>query len=167
MTDAILGLYPSEPPEIPLRAIKYSPNVTLSFVLLNEDAAEGKYAQGWDIEAAIRGRPCRRRGAHVLDHFAPHLDALRPVFNFTIESQVLYHAPLSFEPTWGDLPVQTDEAQRRISAAVDRATKGDEGAEDVAKALLAEEAREKAWFIDEEMMKVFVNSEHWTLGEFA
>lgn len=55
ITDAILGLYPSQPPEIPLRAIKYSPNVTLSFVLLNEDAAEGGYVQGWDIEAAIRG----------------------------------------------------------------------------------------------------------------
>lgn len=33
------------------------------------------------------------------DHFAPHLEPLAPVFNFSIESQVLYHAPLTFEPT--------------------------------------------------------------------
>lgn len=32
------------------------------------------------------------------DHFMPHLEPLAPVFNFSIESQVLYHAPLTFEP---------------------------------------------------------------------
>ena len=31
----------------------------------------------------------------------PHLEPLKDVFNFTIESQVLYHAPLSFEPNMG------------------------------------------------------------------
>ena len=47
--------FPSQPSDIPLRALKYSPNITLSFVLLNEDASEGSYVRSWDIEAAIRG----------------------------------------------------------------------------------------------------------------
>jgi phosphatidylinositol glycan class S len=53
--NSLLGLYPSDPPEIPLRALKYSPNITLSFVLLNEDSADGSYVRSWDIEGAIRG----------------------------------------------------------------------------------------------------------------
>jgi phosphatidylinositol glycan class S len=53
--NSILGLYPSDLPEIPLRALKYSPNITLSFVLLNENSAEGNYVRSWDIEGAIRG----------------------------------------------------------------------------------------------------------------
>lgn len=32
------------------------------------------------------------------DHILPHLEPLSPVFNFSVESQVLYHAPLAFEP---------------------------------------------------------------------
>ena len=51
----MLALFPSTPPEIPLRAIKYQPNVTLSFVLLNEDSAEGGYVRSWDIREAIAG----------------------------------------------------------------------------------------------------------------
>lgn len=55
MTHSMLALFPSTPPEIPLRAIKYQPNVTLSFVLLNEDSAEGGYVRSWDIREAIAG----------------------------------------------------------------------------------------------------------------
>lgn len=51
----MLALFPSTPPEIPLRAIKYQPNVTLSFVLLNEDSTEGSYVRSWDIREAIAG----------------------------------------------------------------------------------------------------------------
>lgn len=51
-----MALFPSPPNfEIPLRALKYQPNVTLSFVLLNEDASDGGYVRSWDIEGAIRG----------------------------------------------------------------------------------------------------------------
>jgi hypothetical protein len=48
--------------------------------------------------------------------------------------------------------------------AIAAAEQGEPGAEEVAAALL-ESTTEKAWLIDEEMMKVFVNSERWSLGE--
>lgn len=50
--------------------------------------------------------------------------------NFTVESQVQFHAPLAFEPT----------------------ASGEDG-------------EERYWAVDEDQMKVFVNSEQWTLGE--
>jgi phosphatidylinositol glycan class S len=55
---SLMGLHLTRPtpPELPLRALKYSPNITLSFVLLNEDAAEGSYVRSWDIQGALRGR---------------------------------------------------------------------------------------------------------------
>ncbi|KAK8844094.1 hypothetical protein IAR55_006888 [Kwoniella newhampshirensis] len=146
--NSLLGLYPPDPPEIPLRALKYSPNITLSFVLLNEDSSEGSYVRSWDIEGAIR------------DHLLPHLELLSPIFNFTIESQLLYHAPLTFEPTYN----ATDAAgnQRAIDAAIETGKGDEENAKAVAKEL-ADEQTEKAWIIDEEQMKVFVNSERWSL----
>lgn len=55
MTHSLLSLFPLQIPELPLRAIKYQPNVTLSFVLLNEDSAEGGYVKSWDIREAIKG----------------------------------------------------------------------------------------------------------------
>lgn len=55
MTHSLLALFPPQIPELPLRAIKYQPNVTLSFVLLNEDSAEGGYVKSWDIREAIEG----------------------------------------------------------------------------------------------------------------
>lgn len=66
----------------------------------------------------------------------PHLEPLKPVFNFTIESQILYHAPLSFEPQQGIAP-DTD---------LNREGNG-------------------AWLIGEEDAKIFVNSERWSLGK--
>lgn len=85
--NGIHNLLPANLPTVPNRALAYQPNVTLSFVVLNEDASEGSYVDGWDVEAAIR------------DHIRPSLERLSPMFNFSIESQVLYHAPLTFEPT--------------------------------------------------------------------
>lgn len=55
MTHSLLSLFPNQYPELPLRAIKYQPNITLSFVLLNEDSAEGGYVKSWDIREAIEG----------------------------------------------------------------------------------------------------------------
>lgn len=85
--NGIHNLLPAHLPTVPNRALAYQPNVTLSFVVLNEDASEGSYVDGWDVEAAIR------------EHVKPTLEPLAPLFNFSIESQVLYHAPLTFEPT--------------------------------------------------------------------
>lgn len=66
MTHSLLSLFPLQIPELPLRAIKYQPNVTLSFVLLNEDSAEGGYVKSWDIREAIKGES--RSSAVGLDY---------------------------------------------------------------------------------------------------
>lgn len=53
--NAIYNLLPSHLPNIANRALAYSPNITLSFVVVNEDAADGSFVDGWDIEGALRG----------------------------------------------------------------------------------------------------------------
>ncbi len=50
-----------------------------------------------------------------------------------------------------------------MTPAIEAAKEGDEDAEQVAAAVL-EEKVDEAWLIDEEEMKVFVNSERWSLG---
>ena len=97
----------------------------------------------------------------------PHLDPLKDIFNFTIESQVLYHAPLSFEPLFGEIPAAATGSpdQKRLDSALDHASEGGKEAEEVAKALIEEVKGEQGWQVDEEMMKVFVNTERWSLGE--
>jgi phosphatidylinositol glycan class S len=171
MTHSLLALCPSTLPEIPLRAIKYQPNVTLSFVLLNEDSAEGGYVRSWDIREAIAGESCslcqRRKFTDMAEHIKPHLDPLKDIFNFTIESQVLYHAPLTFEPTRGRSAGFSRDSgnQKQLDHALDQASHGEPRAEEVAKALLEEEKGEDGWEVDEEMMKVFVNTESWSLGK--
>ncbi len=47
------SLIPVSPSNLPSRAIKYNQNVTLSFVLLNEDASLGSGYSEWDIEEAL------------------------------------------------------------------------------------------------------------------
>ncbi len=39
------------------RAIGFSPNITLSFVLLNEDSSAGGYASDWPVVQALEGIP--------------------------------------------------------------------------------------------------------------
>lgn len=65
---------------------KYSPRYRLAFSLLNENAALGKSAIGWDLNEALSR------------YLFPALDSLQ-LHNFTIESQVQFHAPLAFDPT--------------------------------------------------------------------
>ncbi|ODO04810.1 hypothetical protein I350_05420 [Cryptococcus amylolentus CBS 6273] len=155
LINSILSVFPPNPPDLPLRALKYTPNITLSFVLLNEDATEGSYVRGWDIDQAIK------------DHFLAHLEPLRPVFNFAIESQILFHAPLSFEPHLGLIP--EEEQNRAIDEGVEAvnsasATDATKGAE--VEAFISEtvdKRGERVWVIDEEQLKIFVNSEKWSL----
>ncbi|KAL7422966.1 GPI transamidase component [Cryptotrichosporon argae] len=139
---ALLDLSPHYEHNVPLRALAYAPNVTLSFVLLNEDAAAGSYVRAWDVERAIDY------------HIRPHLGPLVHVFNFSIESQILYHAPLSFEPSRTTLQGST---QALLDAA---ATDAD--AEAAAQAAV-DEAAHGSWVVTEEDAKVFVNSERWSL----
>ncbi|KAK1922767.1 phosphatidylinositol-glycan biosynthesis class S protein [Papiliotrema laurentii] len=142
---SLMALFPSlpSPPAIPLRALKYSPNVTLSFVLLNEDSTVGSYVRDWDVEAAIK------------DHLAPHLSELADVFNFTIESQILYHAPLSFSPTYGQIESAWSHSETSVEG-----TQSDDV--DIAKAK-PDGQQDEAWRVTEADMKIFVNSERWSL----
>ncbi|KAG5643640.1 hypothetical protein DXG03_000566 [Asterophora parasitica] len=68
------------------RVAQYSPQYRLSFTLLNEDAAAGNSFTEWDVSDAIT------------HHIVPILSRLEVLHNFTIESQVQYHAPLAFSP---------------------------------------------------------------------
>ncbi|KAI0754377.1 phosphatidylinositol-glycan biosynthesis class S protein-domain-containing protein [Daedaleopsis nitida] len=68
------------------RVMTYSPRYRLAFTLLNEDAASGNAALSWEVQDAIQR------------HIVPMLNKLSVLHNFTIESQVQYHAPLAFEP---------------------------------------------------------------------
>ncbi|KAF8524289.1 phosphatidylinositol-glycan biosynthesis class S protein-domain-containing protein [Hysterangium stoloniferum] len=65
---------------------RYSSKFRLAFSLLNEDASAGDSVVGWDIESAID------------QYLSPVLSQLTILHNFTIESQVQFHAPLAFDP---------------------------------------------------------------------
>ncbi|KAI0676322.1 phosphatidylinositol-glycan biosynthesis class S protein-domain-containing protein [Trametes maxima] len=99
--------------------MKYSPRYRLAFTLLNEDATSGNAALMWDIQGAIQ------------KHFVPLLEKLSYLHNFTIESQVQFHAPLAFEPrriqhdgreahglTQEDLTVFINSAEWTLSSSV-------------------------------------------------
>ncbi|OSD05225.1 hypothetical protein PYCCODRAFT_1432983 [Trametes coccinea BRFM310] len=101
------------------RVMKYSPRYRLAFTLLNEDAASGNAAMAWEVQAAIQG------------HIGPLLEKLSDLHNFTIESQVQFHAPLAFEPrlvqhegrgvhglTHEDLTVFINSAEWTLSSSV-------------------------------------------------
>ena len=55
ISDALVASFPpySSPPSIPLRALKYARNITLSFVILNEDSTDSAYVRSWDIVGAL------------------------------------------------------------------------------------------------------------------
>ncbi|CAG7849809.1 SubName: Full=Uncharacterized protein {ECO:0000313/EMBL:KIM28034.1} [Serendipita indica DSM 11827] len=67
------------------RVTQYASNIRISLSLLNEDATQTT-KRGWGAERLIQ------------ENIHPILEALSQVHNFTIESQVQYHAPLAFEP---------------------------------------------------------------------
>ncbi|KAJ3744970.1 phosphatidylinositol-glycan biosynthesis class S protein-domain-containing protein [Lentinula detonsa] len=73
-------------PKMDHRAAQYSPRFRLSFTLLNEDSSAGQVITSWDIQQAIAR------------HIHPITSALGILHNYTIESQVQYHALLAFEP---------------------------------------------------------------------
>ncbi|KAI8972834.1 phosphatidylinositol-glycan biosynthesis class S protein-domain-containing protein [Trametes punicea] len=101
------------------RVMKYSPRYRLAFTLLNEDAASANAAMAWDVQGAIQ------------NHIGPLLEKLSDLHNFTIESQVQFHAPLAFEPrhlqhegrdafglTHEDLTVFINSAEWTLSSSV-------------------------------------------------
>ncbi|KAL1948973.1 hypothetical protein VTO73DRAFT_10779 [Trametes versicolor] len=101
------------------RVMKYSPRYRLAFTLLNEEATSGSAALAWDVQDAIQ------------THVGPLLKKLSDLHNFTIESQVQYHAPLAFQPrplqhegqhvhglTQEDLTVFVNSAEWTLSSSV-------------------------------------------------
>jgi phosphatidylinositol glycan class S len=75
------------------RVVQYSDHYRLAFTLLNEDATPNRFFETWDVQAALA------------EFIFPLTSRLSTLHNFTVESQVQYHAPLAFEPkrlTLGD-----------------------------------------------------------------
>jgi phosphatidylinositol glycan class S len=104
-------LAPYAPSDSHDRVVQYAPRYRLAFTLLNEDAAAGQAVHGWDIQDAI-AREWRSSFIRPYidtptseEHLSPNLLRLSVLHNFTIESQVQFHAPLAFKPT----PISVDD----------------------------------------------------------
>ncbi|KAL1695748.1 phosphatidylinositol-glycan biosynthesis class S protein-domain-containing protein [Schizophyllum commune] len=110
--------------------VPFAPRYQLSFSLLNEDAADGTSMLSWPIRENIRR------------HLTPTLNDLANLYNFTIESQVQFHAPLAFEL----VPLGSDA----------NSDANDAGSEEP---LEANEAG-----LTPEQLTVFVNSAEWSLS---
>ncbi|THH21162.1 hypothetical protein EW146_g339 [Bondarzewia mesenterica] len=98
---------------------KYAPRYRLAFTVLNEDAAGGQAVVGWDVQSSISR------------HLSFFLDRISVLHNFTIESQLRFHAPLAFEPkivgsdgeevhglTQDDLKIFVNSAEWTLSSSV-------------------------------------------------
>jgi phosphatidylinositol glycan class S len=99
-------------------------------------------------------------GANETEHILPHLEPLKFIHNFTVESQLLYHAPLTFEPIHDETSLGMDMSA--LNAASSAASAQKAGSEDGVASYTNEE-EENAWLIDQEQVKLFVNSERWSL----
>ncbi|CAL1699248.1 unnamed protein product [Somion occarium] len=101
------------------RVVKYSPRYRLAFTLLNEDSATGKAAISWDLQQSMG------------QYLGPSLDRFKVLHNFTVESQIQFHAPLAFAPktvehegktvhglTHEDLTVFVNSAEWTLSSSV-------------------------------------------------
>ncbi|KAH7923098.1 hypothetical protein BV22DRAFT_1069392 [Leucogyrophana mollusca] len=110
---------PRDSPIQEQRVAQYAPRYRLAFTLLNEDAVSNQSIIGWDVQGAIA------------EHLSPIIVKLSGVHNFTLESQVQFHAPLAFEPrpigisdrdTFGltqeDLTVFINSAEWTLSSSV-------------------------------------------------
>ncbi|KAI0298712.1 phosphatidylinositol-glycan biosynthesis class S protein-domain-containing protein [Multifurca ochricompacta] len=77
---------PSPPGTFRHLVVKYAPRYRLAFTLLNGDATAGRAVIGWDVVKMISR------------WIAPILEQTSELYNFTIESQIQFYAPLAFEP---------------------------------------------------------------------
>ncbi|TCD70687.1 GPI transamidase component [Steccherinum ochraceum] len=114
--------WPIIPPSVATtshRVVKYAPKYRLAFTLLNENAGSGNGAMSWEVEDAMER------------YLRPTLDRFGILHNFTVESQVQYHAPLAFKPvtaeegggtihglTQEDLTVFVNSAEWTLSSSV-------------------------------------------------
>ncbi|KAL4400322.1 GPI-anchor transamidase complex protein [Malassezia pachydermatis] len=78
------------------RPIEYAPRVRLVFSLMQEDASEGRAIAQWGLTEAFHA------SASVHPSLAPlHrlIEAVRPIHDIVLETQVQWYAPLEFSPT--------------------------------------------------------------------
>ncbi|KAF8960324.1 phosphatidylinositol-glycan biosynthesis class S protein-domain-containing protein [Flammula alnicola] len=96
------------------RVVQYSSHYRLAFSLLNEDAAAGDAVMDWNIQDAWN------------KYINPIIHSLNALHNFTVESQVQFHAPLAFSPrqldrfygiTPADLTVFINSAEWTLSSS--------------------------------------------------
>ncbi|OAX42620.1 hypothetical protein K503DRAFT_826775 [Rhizopogon vinicolor AM-OR11-026] len=101
------------------RIVQYSDHYRLAFTLLHENATPRRFVETWDVQNALA------------EFVLPLLSKLSVLHNFTVESQVQYHAPLAFEPkriflgetevsglTQEDLTVFINSAEWTLSSSV-------------------------------------------------
>ena len=87
-----------------LREVEYAPRYRVAYTLLNEDAASGNVVFNWNIRSHIQSTSgytlaaSHTRLMRYIAHIQPVMDALSKLHNFTVESQVQFHAPLAFKP---------------------------------------------------------------------
>ncbi len=84
------------------RVAQYSPRYRLAFSLLNGDAAVGDAILRWNIRRGLKSMLhfliCYDPSNRLSVYISPILKYLGHLHNFTIESQVQFHAPLAFSP---------------------------------------------------------------------
>ncbi|OJA17660.1 hypothetical protein AZE42_03010 [Rhizopogon vesiculosus] len=101
------------------RIVQYSDHYRLAFTLLHENATPHRFVETWDVQNALA------------EFVFPLLSKLSVLHNFTVRSQVQYHAPLAFEPkrislgdtevsglTQEDLTVFINSAEWTLSSSV-------------------------------------------------
>ncbi|CAD6910961.1 unnamed protein product [Tilletia controversa] len=138
------------------RAIQYSRPLRLVFSLLNEDVTRGGAVDGWELTQALRDSELQSL-----------VESLGGVHDVLVESQVLWYAPLAFQPTRedqvhileqsGDCSV-TDQADAdEVDSLLQDAPPPKESS------CVIKSRTDSRFFVEWEDLKVFVNAAAWSL----
>ncbi|KAE8212876.1 hypothetical protein CF327_g3533 [Tilletia walkeri] len=152
------------------RAIQYSRPLRLVFSLLNEDTTRGGAVDGWELTQALHDSELQKL-----------VESLGGVHDVLVESQVLWYAPLAFQPTREDQvhvleqsgdcsattepsdpspALSTDEAE---SAEVDTLLQDDSKPKKKKSSCVLKTRTDSRYFVEWEDLKVFVNAAAWSL----
>jgi Phosphatidylinositol-glycan biosynthesis class S protein len=160
------------------KAIQYKRNVELVLSLVHEDASNGGAYTGWRVSSRLRN------DSGSVEALSSTLASLSNsgIHNFKVESQMLFYAPLAFEPRRKVTSTpHTNYIQREVEVDVEEEEEeGEEQAE--VEELLKEKPKRfrkekrvimhemtintesRKYLIDFEDLKVFVNAGEWNLG---
>jgi Phosphatidylinositol-glycan biosynthesis class S protein len=111
--ESIAAFYVPGNGDVDSRVVKYAPRYKLIFSLMIQDATQKGSAIAWEVDKALRGVYEMEHRTFVtavptdllgrtIEHIQPLLYALGPLHNFTVETQVQFFSPLTFEPTASD-----------------------------------------------------------------